>query len=197
VPDETVKTVGFQAVIGLQRDEDAEAMAKLKDGGDADESTDGGDDQPQVADSVAVDRPTVETIQMRWQPGERDCDDNQGNENPTAGRIFAPADSQAAASGKGVSDRAGQGQNDKADTRRIGKESCPIAPTPNREREKRQRAADSKREVLKCVIQKEKETETIADYGKIEEGGLFQMPSVSKHCATAACGATMTFELFH
>src|SRR4029077_11554402 len=150
-------------------------MAKLKDGGDADESTDGGDDQPQVADSVAVDRPTVEMIQMRWQPGERDCDNNQGNENPAAGRIFAPADSQAAASRKGVGDCAGHAQNDEADTRRIGKESCPIAPAPNREREKRQHAADSKRKVLKGVIQKEKETETIADCGKKEEGGLFQM----------------------
>jgi hypothetical protein len=47
------------------------------------------------------------------------------------------------------------------------------------------------------VIQKEKERETIADCEKKEEGGLFRMPSASEHCATAACGATMTFELFH
>src|SRR5256886_11230279 len=51
--------------------------------------------------------------------------------------IFAPADSEAAATGKGVSDCTGQGQNDYAGARRIGKESCPIAPTPNRERKKR------------------------------------------------------------
>ena len=92
---------------------------------------------------------------MWRQPGERDGDDNQRNENPATGGIFAPADSETAASGKGVSDCASQGQNDCACTRRIGKESCPIAPTPNREREKRQRAADSKSEVLKGVIQKE------------------------------------------
>jgi len=90
---------------------------------------------------------------MWRQPGERDGDDNQRNENPATGGIFAPADSETAASGKGVSDCASQGQNDYACTRRIGKESCPIAPTPNREREKRQCAADSKSEVLKGVIQ--------------------------------------------
>jgi hypothetical protein len=129
-------------------------VAELKDGGDAQESADGGDDQPQVADSVAVDRPTVETIQMRWQPREYDGDDNQRNENPAAGGIFSPADSQAAASGKGVSDCARQGQNDYACTRRIGKESSPIAPTPNDKREKRQRAADSKSEILNGATQK-------------------------------------------
>jgi len=153
MPDETVKAVRLQAVTGLQRDEDAEPVPKLKDGGDADESADGGDDQPQVADSVAVDRPTLETIQMRRQPGERDGDNNQRNENPTAGGIFAPADSETAASGKGVSDCASHRENDEADAGRIGKKSCPIAPAPNREREKRQCAADSKSEVLKGVIQ--------------------------------------------
>ena len=60
----------------LQSDEDAEPVTEFKDGGDAHESADGGDDQPQVADSLAVDRPTVETIEMRRQPGERDGDDN-------------------------------------------------------------------------------------------------------------------------
>jgi len=153
VPDETVKAVGLQPVIGLQRDEDAEPVAKLKDGGYSHESTNGGDDQPQVADGVAVDRPAIETIEMRRQPGEHDGDDNQRNENPAAGRIFAPANSETAASGKGVSDCAGQGQNDHTGARRIGKESCPITPTPNREREKRQRAADSKSEVLNGGIQ--------------------------------------------
>jgi hypothetical protein len=148
-----VKAVGFEAMIRLQRDEDAKAVAELKDGGNADESADGGDDQPQVANSVAVDRPTVETIEMRWQPGEHERDDNQRNENPTAGGIFAPADSETAASGKGVSDCASQRENDEADARRIGKESCPIAPTPNGERKKRQGAADSKSEVLDRVIQ--------------------------------------------
>src|SRR6266480_7012460 len=148
VPDETVKAVGLEAVIRLQRDKDAKAVAELKDGGDADESADGGDDQPQVADSVAVDRPTVEAIEMRWQPGEHDGDDNQRNENPAARGIFAPADSETAAAGKGVSGCAGQGQNDYPCTRGIGKESCPIAPAPNRERNKRQRATDSKSEVL-------------------------------------------------
>ena len=90
---------------------------------------------------------------MRRQPGERDGDDNQRNENPAAGGIFAPADSETAASGKGVSGCASHRENDEADTGRIGKESCPIAPAPNRKREKRQRAADSKSEVLKGVIQ--------------------------------------------
>ena len=90
---------------------------------------------------------------MRWQPCECDGDDDQRNENPAAGGIFAPADSEATAAGKGVSDCAGQRENDEADARRIGKESCPIAPTPNRERKKRQCAADSKSEVLNGVIQ--------------------------------------------
>src|SRR5437762_13417707 len=81
---------------------------------------------------------------MWRQPGERDDDDNQRNENPAAGGIFAPADSETAASGKGVSDCAGQGQNNEADARPISKEGCPIAPTPNDEREKRQRPANSK-----------------------------------------------------
>ncbi len=148
MPDETVKAVGFQAVIRLQRDEDAEAVSKLKDGGDAHESADGGDDQPQVADGVTVDRPTVETIEMRRQPRERDGDDNQRNENPATGGIFAPADSQTAASGKGVSDCASQAQNDDANSRRMGKESRPIAPAPNDERKKGQGATDSKSEVL-------------------------------------------------
>ena len=44
MPDETVKAVRLQAVIGLQRDEEAEPVPKLKDGGDADESADCGDD---------------------------------------------------------------------------------------------------------------------------------------------------------
>ena len=65
-----------------------------------------------------------------------------------------PADSETAAPGKGVSDCAGQGENDEAAARRIGKESCPIAPAPNREREKRQCADDCKREVLNGGIQK-------------------------------------------
>src|SRR6266480_4289953 len=153
MPDEPVKAIGLEAVIGLHRDKDAEAVAKLKDSSHARESADGGDDQSQVADSVAVDRTTVETIEMRWEPCERDGEDNQRNENPAAGGIFASADSETAASGKGVSDCAGQRKNDEADARRIGKESCPIAPTPNRERKKRQRAADSKRDVLDSVIQ--------------------------------------------
>ena len=74
--DETVKAVGLEAVIRLQRDKDAEAVAELEHGGNAHESADGGDDQPQAADSVAVDRPTVKTIEMRRQPGENDGDDN-------------------------------------------------------------------------------------------------------------------------
>ena len=93
-------------------------------------------------------------IQVRRQPREHDGDDNQRNENPAAGRIFAAADSEAAASGEGVSDCTGQGQNDYACARRVGKERCPIAPTPNREREKRQRASDCKREVFKSGIQR-------------------------------------------
>ena len=153
MPNELVKAVGLEAVIGLQRDKDAEPVTELKDGGDAHESPDSGDDQPRVADSVAVDRPTVEMIQMRRQPREHDCDDNQRNENPATGGIFPPAHSETAAPGKGVSDCAGQRQNDCAGTCRIGKESCPIPPAPNREREKRQRAADSKREILNDVIQ--------------------------------------------
>jgi len=154
MPDEPVKAIGLQAVIGLHRDKDAEAVAKLKDSSHARESADGGDDQSQVADRVAVDRTTVETIEMRWEPRERDGEDNQRNENPAAGGIFAPADSETAAPGKGVSDCAGQGQNNEADARRIGKEGCPIAPTPNDEREKRQRPANSKSKILNGVIQK-------------------------------------------
>src|SRR6059058_1642822 len=125
MPDEPVKAIGLEAVIGLHRDQDAEAVAKLKDSSHAHESADCGDDQPQVADSVAVDRPTVETIEMRREPRERDGDNNQRNENPTTAGIFAPADSETAASGKGVGGCAGQGENDQADTRRIGKESSP------------------------------------------------------------------------
>src|SRR4029450_8326284 len=102
-----VKAVGFKAVIRLKRDEEAEAVPELKDGGDAHESANGGDDQPKVADIVAVDRPTVETIQTRRQPGKGDGEDKQGNENPTAGGIFSLADSATAASGKAVSDCAG------------------------------------------------------------------------------------------
>ena len=96
----------------------------------------------------------VETIEMRWEPCERDGEDNQRNENPAAGGIFAPADSETAASGKGVNDCAGQGQNNEADARRTSKEGCPIAPTPNDEREKRQRPANSKSKILDGVIQK-------------------------------------------
>src|SRR5205823_8558674 len=118
------------------------------------ESADGGDDQSQVADRVAVDRTTVETIEMRWEPRELDGEDNQRNENPAADGIFAPADSETAAPGKGVSDCAGQGQNNEADARRIGKEGCSIAPTPNDERQKRQRPANSKSKILNGVIQK-------------------------------------------
>ena len=152
--DKPIKAVGLQAVTWLKRDEDAEPVAELEDGGDAHESANGGDDQPEVADRVAVDRPTVETIQMRRQPRERDGDNNQRNENPATAGIFAPADSETAASGEGVSDCAGQRENDQADACRIGKESCPIAPPPNRERKKRQRAADSKSEILNGLIQK-------------------------------------------
>ena len=154
MPDETVKAVRLQAVIRLQRDKDAEPVAKLKDGGNAHESANGGDDQPEIADTVAVDRPTFETIEMRWQPRERDGDDNQRNENPATAGIFAPADSETAASGKGVGDCAGQGENNETDTRRIGKESCPVAPTPNDQRKEGQRAADSKSEILNDLIQK-------------------------------------------
>src|SRR5438067_6339066 len=91
---------------------------------------------------------------MRWEPREGDGENNQRNENPAAGGIFAPADSETAASGKGVSDCAGQGQNNEADARRIGKEGCPIAPTPNDEGKKRQRPANSKSKILNDVIQK-------------------------------------------
>ena len=41
----------------------------------------------------------------------------------------------------------------------MGKERCPIAPPPNDEREKRQRAADPKREVLNDVIQNQEGAE--------------------------------------
>src|SRR5438067_1849049 len=63
MPDEPVKAIGLEAVIGLHRDQDAEAVAQIKDSSHAHESADRGDGQPQVADSVAVDRPTVETIE--------------------------------------------------------------------------------------------------------------------------------------
>src|SRR6266487_848660 len=112
MPNKTVKAVGLEAVIGLERDEDAEPVTELKDGGDAHESADSGDDQPSVADSVAVDRPTVEMIQMRRQPREYDGDDNHRNKNPATGGIFPPAHSQTATPGKGISDCTGQRQND-------------------------------------------------------------------------------------
>src|SRR5206468_12939217 len=104
MPDEPVKAIGLEAVIGLHRDKDAEAVCKLKDSSHARESADGGDDQSQVADSVAVDRTTVETIEMRWEPCERDGEDNQRNENRAGDGIVAPVDCEAAATGKGVSD---------------------------------------------------------------------------------------------
>ena len=88
---------------------------------------------------------------MRRQPGERDGDDNYRDENPAAGGIFPLPDSETAASGKGVSDRAGKGQNDYAGARRIGKERCPIAPAPNDERKQRQCAADYESEILNRV----------------------------------------------
>src|SRR5438876_639053 len=91
---------------------------------------------------------------MRWQPREHDGDDNQRDEEPAAGRIFSPADSKTAASGKGVSDCTAQGQNDYACTRRIRKESSPIAPAQDRQREKRQRTADCKSKVFKSGIQR-------------------------------------------
>jgi len=159
MPNKTVKAVGLEAVIGLERDEDAEPVTELKDGGDTHESADSSDDQPRVTNSVAVDRPTVEMIQMRRQPREHDRDDNHRNENPATGGIFPPAHSETAAPGKGVSDCAGQCQNDYACTCRIGKERCPIAPPPNDEREKRQCAADPKREVLNDVIQNQEGAE--------------------------------------
>ena len=140
-------------MIGLKRDKDAEAMTELEHGSNAHESANHGDDQPEVTDSVAVDGPAVKTIEMWRQPREHDRDDNQRNKNPAAGGIFPPAESETAASGKGVSDCAGQRENDEPDARRIGKESCPIAPAPNGEREKGQRAADSKSEIRNGVIQ--------------------------------------------
>jgi len=39
----------------------------------------------------------------------------------------------------------------------MGKECCPIPPPPNDEREKRERAANSKRQVLDGAFQNEKE----------------------------------------
>src|SRR6059058_1209813 len=155
MPNKTVKAVGLEAVIGLERDEDAEPVTELKDGGDTHESADSSDDQPRVTNSVAVDRPTVEMIQMRRQPREHDRDDNHRNENPATGGIFPPAHSETAAPGKGVSDCAGQCQNDYPYTCRMGKERCPIAPPPNDEREKRQCAADPKREVLNDAFHRE------------------------------------------
>ena len=154
MPDESVKAVGFQAVIRLQCDEDAETVAELEHGGDPHEPTDGGDDQSEVTDSVAVDGPAVETVEMRRQPCEDDGDDDQRNENPATARIFAPARSQTAASGKGVTGCAGQGENDDADPCRVSKKSRPITPTPDDEREKRQCSADSKSEVLYGLIQR-------------------------------------------
>src|SRR5437868_13438628 len=132
-------------------------MTEFKDGGDPQESANSGEDEPGVADSVAVDRPMIEMIKMRWQPCEHDRDDHQGNENPATGGIFPPALSQTAAPGKCVSDCAGQCQNDHARTRRMGKECCPIPPPPNGEREKRERAGDSKRQVLDGAFQNKKE----------------------------------------
>ena len=54
MPDETVETVGLQSVIGLKRDEHAEAMAKLEYGGDAHESADRSDEQSDVTDGIPV-----------------------------------------------------------------------------------------------------------------------------------------------
>jgi hypothetical protein len=159
MPNKTVKAVGLEAVIGLERDEDAEPVTELKDSGEAHESADRGDDQPGVTDRFAVDRPTVEMIQVRRQPREHDRDGNHRSENPAIGWIFPLAYSETAASGKGVSDCAGQRQNDYARACRIGKERCPIAPPPNDEREKRQRAADCKCEVLDDVIQNQEGAE--------------------------------------
>ena len=76
MPNEPVKAVGLEAMIRLQRNEDAEPMTEFKDGGDPQESANSGDDKPGVADSVAVDRPTIEMIKMRWQAGEHDRGDN-------------------------------------------------------------------------------------------------------------------------
>ena len=84
---------------------------------------------------------------MWRQPGERDGDDNQRNENPSARDIFALADANTAAPRKAESGCAGQREDDEADARRMCEERGPIAPTPNEEREKRQRAAESKSEV--------------------------------------------------
>src|SRR5206468_8106268 len=185
MPDEPVKAIGLEAVIGLHRDKDAEAVAKLKDSSHARESADGGDDQSQVADRVAVDRTTVETIEMRWEPCERDGEDNQRNENPAAGGIFSPANSETAASGKAVSDCAGQGQHDYACTRRIRKERCPIAPTPNNQRQKQQCSADCKSEVLNDVIQKKvrSKKEDLEVESKTDESDHGQRRSPDKRAA--------------
>lgn len=42
MPDEAVKAVSLQLMIGLDRDEHAEAMAELEDGGETDVSADRG-----------------------------------------------------------------------------------------------------------------------------------------------------------
>src|SRR5207244_11505985 len=102
MPNKTVKAVGLEAVIGLERDEDAEPVTELKDGGDTHESADSSDDQPRVTNSVAVDRPTVEMIQMRRQPREHDREDNHRNEDHATAGNDPAAESSTAPSGKSV-----------------------------------------------------------------------------------------------
>src|SRR5213596_107595 len=88
---------------------------------------------------------------MRWQPGKGNGDGNQRNENPTAGGIFALAHSKTAASRKAKGDCTGQREYYETNARRMGKESCPIAPTPDDECEKRQRTAEAKSKILNDV----------------------------------------------
>ncbi len=55
---------------------------------------------------------------------------------------------------KAIAPATGQREDDEAGACRMAKKSCPIAPTPDDECEKRQRAAEAKSEVLNNVIQK-------------------------------------------
>jgi hypothetical protein len=152
VPNETVKAVGFEGVIGLDRDEDAEAMAEFEDRGDPQKTADDRDDQSEITNNVAVDSPAIETIESRRQPRENNDDDGEWDEDPSTGGIFAPANSETAASGKTESDAASQRENDEAGPRWMSKKSCPITPTPDDQRQERQRPADSKNEVLNGLI---------------------------------------------
>ena len=88
VANDPIKPLGDQPVIGLDRDQAAEAPTEYEDGRETQNATNDVKEKSEPAHAIAAEGEKVDPVGIGGQVGIEDAEDPQGGDDPAIGAIF-------------------------------------------------------------------------------------------------------------